>query len=68
MNPVAAASPKLASPLALLELSEIAAAPLRYGHAVRVLAAGRPNILLGTGAVPYETPPVNLLLIRDYVA
>ena len=32
------------------------------------LAAGRPNILLGTGAVPYETPPESILLIRDYVA
>lgn len=35
--------------------------------AVVALAAGRPNLLLGTGAVPYETPPENLLLIRDYV-
>jgi uroporphyrinogen decarboxylase len=32
------------------------------------LAAGRPNIWLGTGAVPYETPPENILLIRDYVS
>lgn len=35
---------------------------------VLALAAGRPNLLLGTGAVPYETPPENVLLIRDYVA
>ena len=35
---------------------------------VIALAAGRPNVLLGTGAVPYETPPGNILLIRDYVA
>jgi uroporphyrinogen decarboxylase len=35
---------------------------------VIALAQGRPNLLLGTGAVPYETPPENLLLIRDYVA
>jgi uroporphyrinogen decarboxylase len=35
---------------------------------VIALAAGRPNVLLGTGAVPYETPPENILLIRDYVA
>jgi uroporphyrinogen decarboxylase len=35
---------------------------------VIALAAGRPSVLLGTGAVPYETPPENLLLIRDYVA
>ena len=32
------------------------------------MAAGRPNVLLGTGAVPYETPPENILLIRDYVS
>ena len=30
------------------------------------LAKGRPNILLGTGAVPYETPPENILLIKEY--
>jgi uroporphyrinogen decarboxylase len=35
---------------------------------VIALAVGRPNVLLGTGAVPYETSPENLLLIRDYVA
>lgn len=32
------------------------------------LAAGRPNILLGTGAVPYETPPENILLIKEYAS
>jgi hypothetical protein len=35
---------------------------------VIALAAGRPNILLGTGAVPYETPPGNILLIKEYVS
>ena len=35
---------------------------------VIALAQGRPNLLLGTGAAPYETPPENLLLIRDHVA
>jgi uroporphyrinogen decarboxylase len=30
------------------------------------IAKGRSNILLGTGAVPYETPPDNILLIKDY--
>ena len=40
MIPATLASPRLASPLALLELSEIAAAPLRFGHAVRVLRDG----------------------------
>lgn len=27
-----------------------------------------PNCLLGTGALPYETPPENVFLIREYVA
>ena len=31
------------------------------------LADGRPNVLLGTGAVPYETPRENILLIKEYV-
>jgi len=31
------------------------------------LSGGRPNILLGTGAVPYETPKENILLIEEYV-
>jgi uroporphyrinogen decarboxylase len=35
---------------------------------VIALAVGRPNLLLGTGSVPYETPPENILLIRDYAA
>jgi uroporphyrinogen decarboxylase len=35
---------------------------------VIALAAGRPNIFLGTGAVPYETEPESLLMIRDYVS
>jgi len=32
------------------------------------LAATRPNCLLGTGALPYETQPSNVKLIRDYVS
>jgi len=32
------------------------------------LAAGRENILLGTGAIPYETPTENLLFMMDYCA
>ncbi len=32
------------------------------------LADGRPNALLGTGAVPYETPSDNILLIKEYVS
>lgn len=32
------------------------------------LAKRRPNVLLGTGAIPYETPPENLLLMKRYAA
>ena len=32
------------------------------------LADGRPNVLLGTGAVPYETPSENILFIKEYVS
>lgn len=32
------------------------------------LAAGRPNVCLGTGALPYEAPPENVLRIREYLA
>jgi len=32
------------------------------------LADGRPNVLLGTGAVPYETPSENILLIKEYAS
>ena len=31
-------------------------------------AGGRANCILGSGAVPYETPPENIRIIRDYVA
>jgi hypothetical protein len=31
------------------------------------LVAGRPNVCVGTGAVPYETPPENVLRLMDYV-
>jgi uroporphyrinogen-III decarboxylase len=34
---------------------------------ILALAKGRPNVLLGTGATPYETPPENILLIKEYV-
>ncbi|MGM0493196.1 MAG: uroporphyrinogen decarboxylase family protein [Armatimonadota bacterium] len=33
---------------------------------VIALAGKRPNLLLGTGAIPYETPPENLLLMKEY--
>lgn len=32
------------------------------------LADGRPHVLLGTGAVPYEAPLEHILLIRDHVS
>jgi uroporphyrinogen-III decarboxylase len=35
---------------------------------VLAIAGGRPNCLLGTGALPYETPPENVRLIREYVS
>jgi len=41
---------------------------LREVDRILALAASRPNCLLGTGALPYETPPENVKLIRDYVA
>ena len=31
------------------------------------LVRGRPNVCLGTGALPYETPPQNVLRLRQYV-
>jgi len=41
---------------------------LREVDRILALAATRPNCLLGTGALPYETPPANVKLIRGYVA
>ena len=40
------------------------------GEADRVvrLATGRANVCLGTGALPYETLPENVLRLREYVA
>lgn len=32
------------------------------------IAEGRSNCLMGTGCLPYETPPENLRLIRDYLS
>jgi len=32
------------------------------------LVHGRPNVCMGTGALPYETPPENVLRLRDYVS
>jgi len=32
------------------------------------LAQGKPNILLGTGAIPYETDPENIRFIQEYAS
>lgn len=32
------------------------------------LAAGHPNCLMGTGCLPYETPPENISLIKEYLS
>lgn len=32
------------------------------------LVRGRPNVCMGTGALPYETPPENVLRLREYVS
>lgn len=32
------------------------------------LVRGRENVCLGTGALPYETPPENVLRLREYVS
>ncbi len=31
------------------------------------IVGGRPQCVMGTGALPLETPPDNIRLIRDYV-
>jgi hypothetical protein len=31
------------------------------------LLLGRPNVCLGSGALPYETPPETALRLREYV-
>jgi uroporphyrinogen decarboxylase len=35
---------------------------------ILALAGGRTNCLLGTGALPLETPPQNIRLIKEYIA
>ena len=35
---------------------------------VLTLAGDRPNVCLGTGALPYETDPQNVRHLMDYVA
>jgi uroporphyrinogen-III decarboxylase len=36
-------------------------------HRIIRLVSGRSNVCLGTGALPYETPPEQVLRLRDYV-
>jgi cardiolipin synthase len=62
------ASPRLASARALLELAEIAAAPLQYGHAVRVLRDGGlafPAMLAGIRAAKYNVAFENFIIADD---
>jgi cardiolipin synthase len=61
-------SPRLASPRALLELAAIAAAPLRYGHAVRILRDGAlafPAMLAGIHAARGSVSFENFILADD---
>ena len=44
------------------------AAIYREVDRILALADGYPNCVLGTGALPYEAPPENVHLIREYVA
>jgi len=64
----AGASPRLASPRALLELAGIAAAPLRYGHAVRILRDGGaafPAMLAGIRAARRDVSFENFIIADD---
>jgi hypothetical protein len=36
-------------------------------HVLRIVG-DRKNCVMGTGALPLETPPENVRLIRDYIA
>ena len=68
MSTPAAASPRLASPRALLELAGIASAPLRYGHAVRVLRDGGlafPAMLAGIRAAKQSVSFENFIMADD---
>lgn len=41
---------------------------LRDVDRILAFAGGRPNCVMGTGALPFETPPENVHRIRDYLA
>ena len=62
------ASPRLAAPRSLLELARIAAAPLRYGHAVRLLRDGAqafPDMLAGIRAATHRVCFENFIVADD---
>ncbi|HTT68044.1 MAG TPA: phospholipase D-like domain-containing protein [Gemmatimonadales bacterium] len=64
----APSSPYLASPRALLELARIAAAPLRYGHAVRIHRDGArafPAMLAGIRAARNSVSFENFIVADD---
>lgn len=68
MTAVANSSPRLAAPRALLDLAAIAAAPLRYGHAVRILRDGAlafPAMLAGIRAARRTVCFENFIMADD---
>ena len=68
MTAGANSSPRLASPRALLDLAQIAAAPLRYGHAVRILRDGAlafPAMLAGIHAAHARVCFENFIMADD---
>ena len=38
---------------------------LAEAHRIAALAAGRENVCMGTSALPYETPPANVLYLQE---
>ena len=40
---------------------------LREVDRILGIAAGRPNCMLGTGVLPFDTPPENIRLIKEYL-
>jgi cardiolipin synthase len=68
LTAVANSSPRLAAPRALLDLAAIAAAPLRYGHAVRILRDGAlafPAMLAGIRAARRTVCFENFIMADD---
>jgi len=58
------------APRRLLDPAALAASqdPYCYRRSKFAFAGGRPNCLLGTGALPLETPTENTRLIKSYLA